>query len=126
MEPKPEWGLGSEERFKKHSGLESGTDSSPGPTTAKFGTMLGTQRLARYKSSPIVGFGKGDSRAHSFKADTARSPGPIYNPYSSVGRQTITGARTPARFTFGTSTRDSFKVRMHGTVTPGPGAYNPV
>jgi hypothetical protein len=126
MEPKPEWGWGSEERFKKHSGLQTGTDETPGPATAKFGTMLGPQRLARHKSSPVISFGKGDSRVSAFKAESDRSPGPIYAPYSSVGRQTVTGARTPPQFTFGTSTRDSYTQRVFGTVTPGPGAYNPV
>jgi len=126
MEPKPEWGLGSEQRFKKHSGLASGTDDSPGPATAKFGTMLGPQRLARFKSSPAIGFGHGDSRINAFRAESARSPGPIYAPQSSVGTQAITGARTPPRFSFGTSTRDQHSQRVHGTVTPGPGAYSPV
>lgn len=124
MEPKPECAIGLEERFLKHSGLGTGTDSTPGPATAVAGSMLGTQRLARFKSSPMVGFGKGDSRAHSFAADANRSPGPIYSPYSSVGKQVLTGSRTPPRFTFGSSQRDTFK-HVHGATTPGPGAYNP-
>jgi len=126
MEPKPEWAWSSEERFKKHSGLASGTDSTPGPVTAKPHNALGPQRLGRFKSSPVISFGRGESRVSAFKAESSRSPGPQYPPYSSVGKQSFTGARTPPRFTFGTSTRDSYAQRMHGTVTPGPGAYNPI
>lgn len=125
IEPKPEWGWGTEERFKKHSGLGSGTDTTPGPATAKPNNALGPQKLARYKSSPVIGFGKGASRSTAMRVEN-RSPGPKYAPYSSVGPQAVTGARTPPQFSFGTSNRDSYAARMHGTVTPGPGAYNPV
>ncbi|KAJ1623721.1 hypothetical protein T492DRAFT_1053011 [Pavlovales sp. CCMP2436] len=119
MEPKPEWGWGTAERFPDRS---SGP-YSPGPATAKFGTLLGTQQLACYKSSPSISFGKGDSRADAFRAESDRSPGPIYSPFSSVGKQVITGARTPPQFSFGTSKRDG---RTGPSNTPGPGSYNAV
>jgi hypothetical protein len=121
MEPKPVWGTGTEPRFRMHSGMQSGSDETPGPATAVFSDGMGPQVLARYRSAPVVGFGKGDSRANTFAAEARRSPGPIYYP-----KWPITGTRNPPKFSFGTSTRDSYARRGYGASSPGPGAYNVV
>lgn len=94
-------------------------------------SLMGTQPIAKWKSSPSFGFGSGTrdqrelvfiSRAHSKGIFGRNSPGPAnYPAFATTGPQVLSTMQTQPRWAFGTCQRFPRSKYSSG---PGPAAYS--
>mmetsp|Transcript_22303 Transcript_22303/g.26828 ORF Transcript_22303/g.26828 Transcript_22303/m.26828 type:complete len:119 (-) Transcript_22303:110-466(-) len=107
-------------------------------------SMFGNQTDSRKLSSPAYGFGTttrqlpglGETISNTETYMTKKhaeinfaksSPGPCYDPSSSLGKQTLSNKRSTQGFGFGSSKRFSNKhpdTTVSDKISPGPGNYD--